>query len=89
MDHEAVAVPDRIRRLDDLAHDLSWSWHPTAREVFRRLDSQLWRATGHNPVQMLQMLTPEHFQRAAADSSFLSMYDEAAGRADRADFLRA
>ncbi|HEV3334133.1 MAG TPA: alpha-glucan family phosphorylase [Bryobacteraceae bacterium] len=84
MDHEAVALPDRIRRLDDLAHDLSWSWHRTAREVFRRLDLQLWRATGHNPVQMLQMLTPEQFQRAAADSSFLSMYDEAIAALDRA-----
>ena len=46
-------LPERITRLDELAVDLWWSWHPEAREVFRRLDYTLWRATAHNPVRML------------------------------------
>ncbi len=47
-------LPERISRLDELAVDLWWSWHRDAREVFRRLDYPLWRATAHNPVRMLR-----------------------------------
>jgi glucan phosphorylase len=38
------------RRLEELAVDLWWSWHPRRRKVFRLLDYPLWRATAHNPV---------------------------------------
>ena len=47
--------PERIARLEDLAVDLWWSWHAETREVFRRLDYALWRATAHNPVRMLRL----------------------------------
>ena len=36
-------LPERINRLDSLAKDLSWSWIPEARQVFRRLDYATWR----------------------------------------------
>ena len=54
-----VVIPDHIRRLRDLAGDLWWSWNPQARELFRRLDTRLWRATLHNPIQMLRMIPVE------------------------------
>ncbi len=49
------ALPERIRRLEELACDLWWSWHYRARDVFRRLDYPLWRETAHNPVRMLRL----------------------------------
>ena len=49
--------PERINRLDELAIDLWWSWQSDARAVFRRLDYTLWRATAHNPVRMLWVIT--------------------------------
>ena len=52
-------LPDRMARLKELAYDLWWSWNTDARSVFRRLDYPLWRLTAHNPVKMLQLLTPE------------------------------
>ena len=45
--------------------------------MFRRLDYKLWRATAHNPVQMLQQITPERLVDAASDPEFLKAYDEA------------
>ena len=38
---------------------------------------RLWRATAHNPVQMLQQITPERLAAAADDPEFLKAYDEA------------
>ncbi len=68
---------DRIGRLNELAHDLSWSWSPHAREVFRSLDYTLWRETAHNPVQMLRSVSPERLDRAARSPTFLAHYDAA------------
>jgi starch phosphorylase len=70
-------LPARISRLDELAVDLWWSWHPEGRTVFRHLDYTLWRATAHNPVRMLAMLPASTLDRAAKDPSFLALYDQA------------
>jgi glycogen phosphorylase len=80
-------LPDRINRLESLARDLWWSWTPEARSVFRRLDYNVWRQTAHNPVRMLQLLTPDAFEQAIADPSWLAAYDRVIAREDssRAD----
>jgi len=54
-----IHLPERISRLNELAYDLWWSWTTDARNVFRRLDYPLWRLTAHNPVKMLQLISPE------------------------------
>ncbi|MBL7119060.1 MAG: alpha-glucan family phosphorylase [Dehalococcoidia bacterium] len=69
-------LPERIGRLDELAHNLWWSWHPLAREMYRALDYPMWRANGHNPVRQLHRISPERLEAVAADSRFLSLYDE-------------
>jgi len=68
-------IPPRISRLEELANNLWWSWHPQARNVFRTLDYQLWKLGGHNPVRELQEIRPETLQTAANDPSFLALYD--------------
>lgn len=68
-------IPERIGRLDELANNLWWSWHEQARKIFRSLDYPLWNGSGHNPVKELLEVNPEALQMAAADPSFLSLYD--------------
>lgn len=70
-------LPERIGRLDELANNLWWSWHPEARAVFRSLDYRLWRISGHNPVKQLRNLSPDKLQAAAKDLAFLRLYDSA------------
>jgi starch phosphorylase len=70
-------IPERLRRLPELAADLWWTWNHEAREVFRRLDYQLWRQTAHNPVLLLQQISQELLNQAAADARFLKTYDAA------------
>src|ERR671931_1722702 len=81
-------LPSRIGRLEELAIDLWWSWHPEARAVFRRLDYTLWRATAHNPVRMLRVIPPEKLERAAVDPEFLRLYDAAMAVLDDARAAR-
>jgi starch phosphorylase len=68
-------LPDRLRRLDELAADLWWSWHREGREVFRRLDYDSWRSTAHNPVRMLWVIPHERLAAAAQQPDFLALYD--------------
>src|SRR5690349_19886544 len=75
MTDELPTLHARIARIRELAYDLVWSWNPTAREVFRRLDHTLWRQTANNPVLMLHRMEREGLERAAADPAFLGYYD--------------
>lgn len=68
-------LPRRIEGLNELAYNLWWSWHIPARELFRALDTSLWKATGHNPVKLLQLIAPYRLVAAAQDSVFLQKYD--------------
>jgi len=66
------ALPTRLERLRELAHNLWWSWHMEAIDLFRRLDRDLWERTGHNPVLMLGTIEQEKLERAAQDEAFLA-----------------
>ena len=82
-------IPERIKRLPELATDLWWTWNPQAREVFRRLDYPLWRQTAHNPVRMLRNVSQELLRIAEADENFLAVYDAAIDALDGARSARA
>jgi starch phosphorylase len=68
-------LPQRIARLEELANNLWWSWHPQARQLFRALDYPLWHLGGHNPVRQLREISPDKLEAAASDPAFLSLYD--------------
>src|SRR4030042_705820 len=75
-------LPERINRLGELANNLWWSWHPTARSLFRMLDYPMWRLSGHNPARQFREATQERLDAAAGDSAFLSLYDSAISALD-------
>ncbi len=77
VEFERRSLPQELSGLWQLAFNLRWTWQPTAREVFRRLDYALWRLTSHNPVRMLDLMTDQSLKQAARDPAFVSLYDEA------------
>jgi starch phosphorylase len=81
-------LPAEISRLDELAIDVWWSWHAEAREVFRRLDYTLWRATAHNPVRMLWVISRAKLEAAAHDPEFVRVYTNAMTALDNARTAR-
>jgi starch phosphorylase len=82
--NELPSLPERLSRLEELATDLWWTWHPVARNVFRRLDYPLWRNTAHNPVRMLWTISREKLETAASNPEFLALYDRAVAALDDA-----
>ncbi len=82
-----TALPIRIERLSELAHNMWWSWHRSSRAVFTSLDYPLWSLSGHNPVKILQDIPPARLRQAAQDSAFLGLYDRAIAELDN-DVMR-
>jgi glycogen phosphorylase len=68
-------IPERISGLGELAHNLWWSWHPTARMIFKRLSRAAWKESIHNPVKMLRELPLHILESAARNPDYLNHYD--------------
>lgn len=68
--------------MSELAHNVYWTWEPILRALFRRLDPNLWRDCGYNPVLMLGRVSQASLQRAAADPRYRALYNMACQRYD-------
>ena len=73
--HSFPNLPERLAGLGDLAENLWWSWHPNARMLYKMLDRQVWKETGHNPDRMLRELPKGLLEKASEDLRFLRRYD--------------
>src|SRR6266545_1491736 len=76
------AVPPGLSRLPELAYNVLWSWEPIVRALFRRLDPNLWRESGYNPVLMLGRVSRTSLDRMASDPRYLALYNMACHRYD-------
>src|SRR5215467_8751159 len=75
-------VPESLSRLSELAYNILWSWEPTIRAVFRRLDPNMWKESGYNPVVMLGRVSQSTLNRAATEPRYLALYAHACERFD-------
>jgi starch phosphorylase len=66
------SLPAPLEPLRKLAYNLRWAWSHETIELFRRLDSDLWETTEHNPVLMLGTIDQEQLVAAASDVGFLA-----------------
>ena len=64
-------LPERLKGLSGLAENLWWSWHPAARMLFKMLNRQAWKESGHNPDKMLKELPKEILEYYAQDPEYL------------------
>lgn len=67
-----AALPPPLAALEDVALNLRWSWDHETISLFRRLDPELWEATGHNPVLMLGRMDQRRLHALADDEALLA-----------------
>ena len=65
-------LPEKLGHLKDLMYNLRWSWSHSVIELFRRLDSELWEKSNHNPVLMLGLVDQHVLEEAVNDEGFMS-----------------
>ena len=52
-----ASLPDELKCLNEIAHNMWWVWSPEARDLFRDLDAEIYHEVRHNPVMLLERLT--------------------------------
>ncbi|MCB0301068.1 MAG: alpha-glucan family phosphorylase, partial [Calditrichaeota bacterium] len=67
-------LPSEIKRLEELAKNLSFAWTPEARQLFRQINPALWTKTNHNPIKFLREVQQRDLDRCVNDPEYLSMY---------------
>lgn len=68
-------LPERLKPLLDIAHNLWLVWDSEAFALFRDIDPDLWSATSHNPVRLLYEVSQERLNALATDDGFLFRVD--------------
>jgi len=76
------SLPERLEPLRKLAYNLHWDWNSETKDLFRRLDLDLWESSRHNPVLMLGTISQQRLQAAVEDEGFLAQMDRAARQLD-------
>ena len=65
-------LPAKLKNLEEIAHNVWWSWNSEAKSLFHDIDRELWRSTGENPVLLLQKLSFERLQELENDKAMLN-----------------
>ena len=50
-------LPEQLKCLNEIAHNMWWVWNYEARDLFRDLDPELYHDAKHNPVMLLERLS--------------------------------
>lgn len=69
------ALPDKFKRLNDIAYNLWWSWNPEAIDLYREIDLELWEKVGKNPVRFLQEVSQKKLQVKLEDQAYMNRLD--------------
>ncbi|MDA0226028.1 MAG: alpha-glucan family phosphorylase, partial [Proteobacteria bacterium] len=67
-------LPAPLRRLEELANNLWYSWDRPTRSLFARLSPSVWQQIGHSPKAFLGNIDQARLREAAADPAFLDSY---------------
>ena len=70
-------LPDNLKKLNDLAYNLWWSWNYEARELFIEIaGEEKWHEYNENPVHILQILPLDRLNQFSNDPLFVEKLDK-------------
>ena len=82
------AIPERLKRLEDLAGSLWYSWDSPTRTLFARLDPVLWQAVGHSPRALLRSIDQQRLLEAEKNPAYLEAFERSLAAFDRYHAVR-
>ena len=69
-------LPEQLKCLDELAHNMWWAWNYEARNMFKSLDEKLYEEVGHNPVLRLERLSYDRKEEIVKDKAMMKTVNE-------------
>ena len=64
-------IPESLKPLEELSRNLWWVWNEEAKELFKMLDADLFKACGGNPVLLLEKLGVEKLDELSKNKTIL------------------
>ena len=64
-------LPEELKCLDELAHNMWWAWNYEARNMWKSLDEVLYEKVGHNPVMLLERLSYDRKEEIVKDKALM------------------
>ncbi len=65
------SLPEELKSLDEIAHNMWWVWNYEARDLFRDIDPDLYHEVKHNPVQLLERLSFDRKEAIVNDKALM------------------
>ena len=69
-------IPEALKKLDEIAHNLWWTWNTEGRELFRSLDKELWKKVDQNPVELLSKISYSRLKEMSKDAELIAKMDK-------------
>ena len=65
------SLPEELKCLDEIAHNLWWVWNFEARDLFRDIDPVIYHDVKHNPVMLLERLSFDRKEEIVKDKALM------------------
>lgn len=69
-------LPEVLKPLDEIAHNMWWSWSHEAKELYKAMDEKLWHEVQQNPVLMLSRINYKQLKLLAEDKKYLAFINK-------------
>ena len=71
-----ATLPEKLKCLDELAHNMWWVWNFEARDLFRDLDPEIYHDVKHNPVMLLERLSYARKEEIMKDENLMKRIND-------------
>ncbi len=72
-------LPDKILHLNELAHNLWWTWNYQASELFESIDPDIWVNSGRDPINLLERVSYDYLEELSGDEDFVNRLNHVYG----------
>ena len=69
------SLPKGLEKLNELAHNMWWSWNHECRDLFQSIDEVAWKECDKNPVKLLSNLSYEKMEELLKDKELMARMD--------------
>ncbi len=69
-------IPEALQKMDEIAHNLWWTWNAEGIELFRSLDSELWRKVDQNPIELFRRISYDRLKELSKDKELIARMDK-------------
>ncbi len=68
-------IPKKLAPLKELSKNLWWVWNTETRELFAKIDEEIWEESAHNPIVLLEQVSYQRFKELENNEAFILEMD--------------